>query len=295
MVSGPLAVYRTAAALSGAVPLGVAARLAEGLARRLGPTLMKGQADQLARHMVRVHPGIGSDEVDALVRGGFGSYGRFWVELFKLPSVGAPTVGKRFKVEGYGHIQDVLDQGRGPILALPHLGGWEWAAAWLGRVVGLQVTAVVERLEPPDLFDWFVSVRSNNGIDVVPLGPEAVGRLVKAVRQSNIVCLLSDRDVGGNGIDVEFFGETTSLPAGPALISRRTGTPILPTAVYYDGADHHARVMGPIIPAPEVRLRDDLVRMTGELAQAMEELISAAPEQWHLLQPNWPSDLEQPQ
>jgi KDO2-lipid IV(A) lauroyltransferase len=30
--------------------------------------------------------------------------------------------------------------------------------------------------------------------------------------------------------------------------------------------------------------------MTQALAKEMESLIRAAPEQWHLVQPNWPSD-----
>ena len=30
--------------------------------------------------------------------------------------------------------------------------------------------------------------------------------------------------------------------------------------------------------------------MTADLAYRFEELISAAPEQWLLMQPNWPSD-----
>ena len=30
--------------------------------------------------------------------------------------------------------------------------------------------------------------------------------------------------------------------------------------------------------------------VTQAMAHELEELISAAPEQWHLLQPNWPSD-----
>jgi KDO2-lipid IV(A) lauroyltransferase len=40
----------------------------------------------------------------------------------------------------------------------------------------------------------------------------------------------------------------------------------------------------------EGRLRDDAARVTQDLARRFEELIRAAPEQWHLLQPNWPSD-----
>jgi KDO2-lipid IV(A) lauroyltransferase len=37
-------------------------------------------------------------------------------------------------------------------------------------------------------------------------------------------------------------------------------------------------------------LRDDVARVTQALARELEFLIRRAPEQWHLFQPNWPSD-----
>ena len=57
-------------------------------------------------------------------------------------------------------------------MALPHLGGWEWAGFWLAQVQDIPVTAVVEQLEPPELFEWFVGLRRSFGMEVVPLGPE---------------------------------------------------------------------------------------------------------------------------
>ena len=38
------------------------------------------------------------------------------------------------------------------------------------------------------------------------------------------------------------------------------------------------------------KFREDVARVTQDLAHALEVLIRRAPEQWHLLQPNWPSD-----
>lgn len=35
---------------------------------------------------------------------------------------------------------------------------------------------------------------------------------------------------------------------------------------------------------------EDLVALTQRIASGLEHLIRSAPEQWHLLQPNWPSD-----
>ena len=189
------------------------------------------------------------------------------------------------------HIHQVRSTGVGPILVLPHLGGWEWAAAWLTQVADLKVSAVVEKLEPPELLDWFAQLRQAYDVEVIPLGTNAMARLVRSVKAADVVCLLADRDLAGNGVEVEFFGERTSLPVGPALLSRRTGAPLLPTAVYFRGSDHVAEVGKPIWPEWGSDLRTDLAEVTQQLAYHLERLIRAAPDQWHLLAPNWPSDL----
>lgn len=278
-----------------AVPLPLLVAVAEALGTNVAPRFMRDKERQLRRHVARARPDFDQATIEAAARRGFGSYARYWAESFRMPGLPAATIDRGFSVTGYENIEHALDRGIGPILVLPHLGGWEWAAAWLNRVKGEQVAAVVERLEPDDLFDWFVELRAAYGIDVIPVGADAMGRLVRAIRAKRIVCLLSDRDISGSGIEVEFFGERTTLPAGPALLAKRTGAPLLPTAVYFRGrGGHHGRVGTPILPDPDLKLRDDLARITQELATALESLIAAAPDQWHLLGPNWPSDLDAP-
>lgn len=272
------------------VPLPILGPVADVAATVAGPRVMDTKARQLARNLVRVDPRLEGEPLRATVARGFGSYARYWSESFHLPFLGPDAVARGFSVAGYANIQRALDSGVGPILVLPHIGGWEWAAAWLHRVMGEQVTAVAEVLEPRDVFEWFVALRASYGIDVVPLDSSAMSRLIEAVNDKRIVCLLSDRDLGGSGIEVEFFGEVTTLPAGPALLARRTGAPLLPTAVYFEGGHHFARVGGPIFASKQERARDDVVAVTTRLARSMETLIRAAPDQWHLLEPNWPAD-----
>ena len=89
---------------------------------------------------------------------------------------------------------------------------------------------------------------------------------------------------------VEFFGERTTLPGGPATLALRTGAPVLPSATYFEGRRHHAVIRPPLDVTRTGRFRDDVARVTQALAHELEDLIRAAPEQWHLLQPNWPSD-----
>ena len=80
---------------------------------------------------------------------------------------------------------------------------------------GHRLLAVVERIEPPELLEWFAEQRAAIGIDVVPLGPDVSRTVLRALRDNRIVCLLSDRDIEGDGVEVEFFGERTTLPGRP--------------------------------------------------------------------------------
>jgi phosphatidylinositol dimannoside acyltransferase len=175
------------------------------------------------------------------------------------------------------------------VLALPHVGGWEVGGFWFTRNA-FPMTVVVERVEPPQLFDWFVRLRGRFGLTVIPLGKGAGTEVLKALRANQVVALLSDRDIGGGGVEVEFFGERTTLPGGPATLALRAGAPVMPTAVYFLGDGHHAVVRPPIPFERSGRLRDDITRLTQSIATELEDLIRAAPDQWHLFQPNWPSD-----
>jgi KDO2-lipid IV(A) lauroyltransferase len=195
--------------------------------------------------------------------------------------------------EGIEHLEAALTAGTGAIAALPHLGGWDFGGAFLSTQ-GYPITVVVEPLEPPELFEWFAEFRRRLGMTVVPLGPDAGGAVLRALRANELVGLLCDRDIQGGGVDVEFFGERTTLPAGPATLALRTGAPLLPMTVYFTGRRGHHGIVRPPIPVERGGggLRDDVARITQALAGELEVLIRAAPEQWHLFQPNWPSDVE---
>ena len=219
-------------------------------------------------------------------------YARYFVESFRLPSLSAEEVDDGFGYQGVDAIERAVRAGTGPILVMPHLGTWEWAAWWLALVPKMKVTAVVEPLEPPEVFEWFLSLRRKLGMEIVTLGPEAGGKLVTAIRRGRVVCLLSDRDIGATGTPVEFFGERTRLPSGPAALALRTGAPLIPAAVYWRGSARHAIALPPLDTTRRGRFRSDVARVVRDYATALEELIRVAPEQWHLMSPNWPSDYE---
>jgi phosphatidylinositol dimannoside acyltransferase len=280
--------YRAGATAAQLVPASVATPLARAIGRAAA-TLMPSQRRMAEHHQRRAADGGRAAGVDGV----FDSYGRYWLEMLRLPAeVRSGSVPSHCTIEGFEHIEAGLARGNGVILALPHLGGWEWGGAWMA-LRGHRLLAVVERIDPPELLDWFAAQRSAIGIDVVPLGPDVSRQVLGALRDNRIVCLLSDRDIEGNGVEVDFFGERTTLPGGPATLALRTGATLVAAAVYFrPGRDHLGVVRPPVEVERAGRLREDIARITQVLAHELELLIRAAPEQWHLLQPNWPSDRE---
>lgn len=284
------AAYRAGAAFSRNVPRPLAELTARGLSR-IAASVSKERRMMVARHLRRADPSLDGRALDRAVDATFDSYARYWVDSFRLPQLTPEQVDFGFSVDQYARISDGLAAGNGVILVLPHLGGWEWAGFWLTQVMKVPVTVVVEAVEPPELFEFFVEFRRNLGMNIVPLGPDAGREILRALNANHIVCLLADRDILGDGIEVEFFGEPTTIPAGPATLALRTGAALIPAAVYFEGRTGHLAVVEPpMVVERQGRLRADVTRITIEIAARLEGLIRRAPEQWHLQQPNWPSD-----
>jgi KDO2-lipid IV(A) lauroyltransferase len=283
--------YRAASAVATALPAVAADRLAAGLARAAVPLLGR-RGGIVARHASRVR-GVTLTPVQErqAVRAAVRSYARYWLESLRLPVMDPDEIDRTFSIDGLEHIEKARAAGTGAVLALPHVGGWEVGGAWFVRQ-GFPMAVVVEPVEPPELFEWFARLRTSFGFTVIPLGRSAGTQVLRALRANEVVALLSDRDIGGGGVEVEFFGERTTLPAGPATLALRVGAPVLPTAVYFAGPGHHAVVRPAVALERSGRLRDDVTRLTQALAHELEGLIRAAPEQWHVFQPNWPSDRE---
>lgn len=219
------------------------------------------------------------------------SYGRYWAEALWVRAKRVPELLRHTSVVGLEKILQARDNGTGAIFALPHMGNWE-AAAPIAVTESFPIVAVAENLPNRRITDWMTAMRGEFGIEIVlATGSTEVMRTLEAgIKANKAIALLSDRDIKGRGVEVEFFGENTTMPPGPATLALRTGAPLFPVATYFKEDGHHV-VVGDAIEVPEAGSRKEKIRtMTQELASQFEELISDAPTQWHLVQPNWPSD-----
>jgi phosphatidylinositol dimannoside acyltransferase len=254
--------------------------------------LMPRRRRMVARHLQRVagRP-LQGPERRRVVSASFRSYARYWIDTFRLTELDPGDLDARVDAaDVLVVLDDALAEGRGAILVTPHLGSWDLGGAWLAAR-GYPLLTVVEPLRPRRVLEWFLEARKQRGITALVRGPGVRDELAAALRRNQVVVLVCDRDLGGRGPMVEFFGERTTLPAGPARLARQIGAPLIPVAIYHQGDGQHRGIARrPVaVPNSDDELAD-IADTTQRLAHELETIIVAAPEQWHLMVPNWPSD-----
>jgi phosphatidylinositol dimannoside acyltransferase len=258
--------------------------------RRQGP-----QVAVLEGNLRRVlGPGASGKQLRALSRDTMRSYSRYWLEAFRLPVLPTERIMAGMHCLGEERLQDNIKAGRGVIVALPHMGNYEQAGFWIiNRGVG-SFTTVAERLKPDSLFRRFLQFREGLGFEVLPAtgGASRFGVLAQRLRAGRLVCLVSDRDVTGGGIEVEFFGEKARMMGGPAALAVQTGAALLPVTLWFDGPGWGAEIHEEIPVPDEGTRREKVAAMTQQLAEVYEAGIRVHPQDWHMLQRVFVADLD---
>ena len=234
-----------------------------------------------------LQPVVGDGPLDDVVRDAFISYGRYWLETFRMQDLTSDELTARFDIEGREVLAGTHAAGRGGVLATMHLGNWDAGGRWVAERWPL--TVVVEVLRPKMLFDRFVEHRRSLGMTIIPLvkGGDATGQCLAKIREGGFVALVSDRDLSGSGIPVTMFGRQTKLPPGPAVLSLRAGAPLIPACIYMTPSGWLAWVMEPIDGGVSGESPENVALLTQRLAAAYEELVRRDPAQWHAFSRMW--------
>ncbi|SON63509.1 Phosphatidylinositol mannoside acyltransferase [Mycobacterium simulans] len=252
-------------------------------ARRGGP-------EQLRKNLARVIGVRPADVPASLMRASLESYGRYWREAFRLPTMDHRAIARHLDhvIQGLRHLDAGLAAGRGVVLALPHSGNWDMAGVWLVQKHGT-LTTVAERLKPESLYRRFIAYRESLGFEILPLTGGAQPPfevLCQRLRANQVVCLMAERDLTRTGVDVDFFGEPTRMPAGPAKLAIETGAALLPVHCWFE-PDGWGFAVHPAVDCGS----GDINAIIQALADRFAHNIAAHPADWHMLQPQWLADL----
>ncbi len=233
-------------------------------------------------------PQSAPSRVRAVSAAAFRTAAHNYYDLFRLPGASMGQEASRIMAKGWEHLEQALAEGKGAIVAAPHMGSFEMMTQ-LAAGRSIAVTVPIERLKPDRLFRLMVDMRSHQGTRVVPADRGALRAMCAALRRNEVVVIAADRDVLGMGMEVEFFGEKAKLPTAPAVISLRTGAPLLVAyTLQRPGGFYYVEVFPPVPRPTTGDARQQVLAVTQAVTSAIESVISRYPEQWVVFQPVWP-------
>ena len=271
-------------------------RLAYAAAERTADSVWARRGKQVRRlesNLARVFPQAPESELRVLSRAGMRNYLRYWCDTFRMPDWDHRRIIDRITPIDDHILTEALAEGRGVVLALPHMGNWDHAGAW-ACLVHQQVITVAERLKPESVYEKFLEYRRQLGMEVIPHDGEGINvfdTLRSRLEAGGFLALVADRDLSSSGLQVDFFGEPIRVPIGPARLAIQTGAPLVTATVYYDGPQTVVHI-GPRIDIPaQGSLRERLAMVAQSVTKRFEDSVSAHPTDWHMLSRLWLADL----
>lgn len=234
----------------------------------------------------KVLPEISNNELENLTKLGMRSYLRYWFDTFRLNTWSTSKIIEGTTVKRENLLRDPIALKQGCIVALPHAGNWDHAAAYFCST-GITLTAVVEKLKPEAIFKKFLEYRSSIGIEPISHKEKTIPILLERLAAGKLVALVADRDMSRNGIEVNFMGGIAKMPSGPAILAIKSGSPLLTAYIRYlsDGIEitFDETIKLPISGT----LEEQIKIVTQSMADNFAKRIIESPVDWHMLQRIW--------
>jgi KDO2-lipid IV(A) lauroyltransferase len=224
---------------------------------------------------------------EAIAREFYRHAARCVVELAKLDDI-RPHFDEYVSVEGWEHLERVLAPGRAGIAVTGKIGNWELLAAYIAYR-GVPIAAVAKRQDDPRVTRLLTDFRTGNGVQVILRDSATSARETLGVlRQRGLLAMLLDMDVRVPSVSVPFFGRLARTPAAPAVLAMRRDLPVLPTfARRRPEGGHHFTFMAPILPPKSGDRQADILELTRQLSQILEDQIRRNPVEWNWWHRRW--------
>ena len=241
---------------------------------------------RLRSNYQRVVPNISDLQLDKLTKDGMRSYLRYWFDTFRLNKWSKSRIIETTFVVRENLLRDPVETKKGCIIALPHSGNWDHAAAYFCST-GIPLTAVVEKLKPEAIFKKFLAYRQSIGIEAISHKEKTIPILMDRLNQGKLIALVADRDMSRNGIEVNFLGGIAKMPAGPAILAIKTGSPLVTAYIRY--LDKGIEItFDETIKLPVTGTEEEQVKtITQSMADNFARRIKDSPVDWHMLQRVW--------
>lgn len=185
------------------------------------------------------------------------------------------------------HLKSAIARGNGAIIACPHMGSWELAAA-IVRQSGMTLFSVAGKQHNP-LFDQFLNqLRERGGNEILMRGDHILRAIIKRLKAGQILAVLPDIRMPTPGLPIRFLGQTANIGPGIALFARMAGAPIVPIINTRTGWTRiQSQAHPPLWSDPNLDKDADAQRITQAIFDIIEAAIRADPGQWFWYNKRW--------
>lgn len=222
-------------------------------------------------------------ELDWLTREHFATLVANLLSSLKVSYMAEADVLARLETRGMEKVGVLLKEGKGLIYALCHMGNWEVLSQTNILGPGVKSASMYQALANPLLNAHILRRRSRS---VCTLFDRKDGFQTPAgwLRDGNALGILADQHAGDSGVWCPFFNRLASTTTLPALLSRRTGAPLVPLTVETIGPARWRLVCGEPIPMTKGMNVDTA---TAYLNRMLEEGIRHSPADWFWVHNRW--------
>ncbi len=208
------------------------------------------------------------------------------------------TTPKREKVlakidlNGVENLERALAQGKGVIAVSAHLGNFTVLSIKMIRE-GYPFNMLIRDPDSKEIVKLFRKLQKQQGGHYIPINKwrEALREILGCLRKNEVVCFLNDERKKGSDVEVDFFGRPALTATGPAVISLKTGAPIIPIFIVRTGEDSHTILIEPQL---EVNHRGDIsdtvTTVIAACTKIIEKYVRMYPEQWFWFKNRWSRD-----
>ena len=209
------------------------------------------------------------------------------LEFLQISLMAREEVIKRSRLTGENYLHQALKKGNGVILISAHIGNWEVGLHFLTYHFERPITLVTRRLKPKLLNDLFTYFRARSGNRIID-SKGTFNKMVKTLRQGNILALMADLPRKKYRVEVNFMGHRSRSAYTVALLAILCKSPVIPAFNYRDTDGFVCLELGaPVDMIRRGKLRTDLQINTQRISDIVEEAIYRRPDQWLWMQKRW--------
>jgi len=281
------AALRGACAVVNAIPYGLACMLAR-LAARVMVDVFRFKRARTFGRISEVFPGMPVAEMRRIAVFSLANLIQNAVEMIRSPRLSKDWVTKHVRdMPVYaGRLQEILAEGKGAVIMVPHSGNW-YMAAWAMASYGMPLCAIAARQRNPLVDAWLN--RQYGSIEVMTRGEATTLRDIRnRIRHGRAFAILPDLRVPNPDVEVPFLNGTANVSHGGALFAVATGAPLVVAMMRRENGFHTFDHLATLRPDPSASdKKAEACRLTKEAMALLDKAIRKTPEQWFWYNKRW--------